>query len=178
MELENNRLEGDLDIQKGVYLTLKQQLELAKIEAIQESSKLQILDKPQIPIAPSKKNAKWPVIFAVFLGLGFGIILAVIKNHLLNADMAEKKKIRLIRTLVKRKIITIFDDYKFMGLIMIILLIGYPFFLSHKSINPVYFGIYSSKAFFINLIYSIVLMFTIYNFIRKYIKSINRLIAR
>ena len=35
--LEQERLSRDLDIQKNIFLTLKQQLELAKIEAVQES---------------------------------------------------------------------------------------------------------------------------------------------
>ena len=58
MQLEQERLDRDVEIQKGVYLTLKQQLELAKIEEVQETSVVQILDRPQIALGPSNKKLK------------------------------------------------------------------------------------------------------------------------
>ena len=47
LQLEQDRLERDVEIQKGIYLTLKQQYELAKIEEIQGASVVQVLDKPK-----------------------------------------------------------------------------------------------------------------------------------
>ena len=40
----------DIEIQRGIYLTLKQQFELAKIEEVQETTILQVLDSPKIPL--------------------------------------------------------------------------------------------------------------------------------
>ena len=48
LKLQLERLTREMEVQKGIYLTLKQQLELAKIEEIQEASILQILDKPHM----------------------------------------------------------------------------------------------------------------------------------
>ena len=55
LQLEQERLERDVEIQKNIFLTLKQQLELAKIEEVQESNVVQILDQPQIPLNPSNR---------------------------------------------------------------------------------------------------------------------------
>ena len=38
LQLEQDRLSRGLEIQKGIYLTLQQQLELAKIEEIRQTS--------------------------------------------------------------------------------------------------------------------------------------------
>ena len=46
LQLELDRHEREVEVQKSIYLTLKQQLELAKIEEIQEASIVQILDRP------------------------------------------------------------------------------------------------------------------------------------
>ena len=50
LELEEERLERNVEVQKGIYLTLKQQLELAKIEEVQKASIVQILDKPNVAL--------------------------------------------------------------------------------------------------------------------------------
>ena len=44
------------DVKK--MITLKQQLELAKIEEVQKASVVQILDKPLIPLGPSNKKLR------------------------------------------------------------------------------------------------------------------------
>ena len=46
LQLEEERLLRDLEIQKGIYLTLKQQLEMTKIEEVQKTSIIQILVFP------------------------------------------------------------------------------------------------------------------------------------
>ena len=56
LQLENERLTREVEIQKGIFITSKQQLELAKIEEIQETSIVQVLDKPQIALSPNNIN--------------------------------------------------------------------------------------------------------------------------
>ena len=75
LELEQGRLARDVEIQKGIYLTLKQQYELAKIEEVQEASIVQVLDKPQVPLGPTNKNLKRSVLLAGILGIGLGILV-------------------------------------------------------------------------------------------------------
>ena len=67
LQLQLDRLQRDVEIQKGIYLTLKQQLELAKIEKIQETSVIQIIDNPQLPVASNSKNLFIKVFWLEFL---------------------------------------------------------------------------------------------------------------
>ena len=69
LELEEERLERNVEIQKEIYLTLKQQLELAKIEEVQETSIVQILDKPQLPLDPYNKKLMVSTILALIIGI-------------------------------------------------------------------------------------------------------------
>ena len=51
LALSEERYLREVETKKSVFLTLKQQLELAKIEEIQEASIIQILDEAQILIS-------------------------------------------------------------------------------------------------------------------------------
>ena len=48
LQLELERLAREVEVQKGIYLTLKQQFEMAKIEEVQETSIMRVLDKPRV----------------------------------------------------------------------------------------------------------------------------------
>ena len=48
-------------------MTLKQELELAKIEEIQKASIVQILDKPFLPLGPINKNVKQSITIDLYL---------------------------------------------------------------------------------------------------------------
>ena len=80
LQLEQERLLRDTEIQGGIYLTLKQQLELAKIEEIQESSIFQILDKPQTPLGPYNINTRFSLFISGFLGLIFSLLMAFFRG--------------------------------------------------------------------------------------------------
>ena len=97
LQLQLDRLTRDVEVQKGIYLTLKQQLELAKIEVIQESSIIQILDRPQIPLGPSNKNINIGVLISVLLGTIVGLAIAFLRNYFTNSNIDERKKIRRMR---------------------------------------------------------------------------------
>ena len=165
LQLEQDRLIRDLDIQKGIYLTLKQQLELSKIEEIQERSIVQILDKPQAPFEPSNKNLKLSILMSGVLGLGLGIILGFLRSYLNRNNSDERKKLRRIKYLLKKKSIDLFNDHRVSGIISSFLLLGLPLFLGYKSANPVFFGLYSAKLMIINIIYILALTFTFILFI-------------
>ena len=102
LQLEQSRLGRDVEIQKGIYLTLKQQYELAKIEEVQETSIVQVLDKPQVPLGPDNKNLKLSVLLAGILGVGLGIAIGFIRAYVDNSDMDERKKLRRIKHLFKK----------------------------------------------------------------------------
>lgn len=160
LQLEQDRLERDVEIQKGIYLTLKQQYELAKIEEIQGASVVQVLDKPQIALWPTNKNLKRSVLLAGILGIGLGIMIGFIRAYADNTDMDERKKIRRIKHIFKKKIKDIFQDRRIAGIVSGLMLIGLPLFLGYESKNPVFFGMYSAKLMIVNSFYVLLLLFS------------------
>jgi len=165
LQLEQERLARDVEIQKGIFLTLKQQLELAKIEEVQETSVVQILDTPQIALGPSNKDLKLSILLAGILGLGLGVMLGFVRSYLDNNDMEERKKLRRIKHFLKKKTKDITLDRRVSGIISILLLIGLPFYLGYESKNPVYFGMYSPKLMLVNTVYVLTLLLSISLFI-------------
>ena len=102
LQLEQDRLEREAEVQTGIYMTLKQQLELAKIEGVQEASIVQILDRPQIPISPSNKNLKISILFSLIIGLGLGIILGFVRSYIYNnSDIDERRKLKRVKNYFK-----------------------------------------------------------------------------
>jgi len=158
LQLEQGRLDRDVEIQKGIYLTLKQQYELVKIEEVQEASIVQVLDKPQVPLGPTNINLKLSVLLAGILGIGLGIMIGFVRAYADNSDMNERKKLRRVKHLFKKKILDIFQDRRISGIVSSLMLIGVPLFLGHESKNPVFFGMYSAKLMLVNTVYVFVLL--------------------
>jgi len=153
LQLEQERLERDVEVQKGIYLTLKQQLELAKIEEVQETSVVQVLDRPTVAFNPSNKNLVLNVILSFISGCGLGVIIGFIRSYLDNNDMDERKKLRRSKHFFKKKIKDLFKDRRIAGIISGFMIIGLPLFLGTQSSNPVYFGMYSPMLMLVNAVY-------------------------
>lgn len=177
LQIELERLRRDFEVQEGLYLTLKQQLELAKIEEIQQSSVVQILDFPSVPQRPSNKNNFLTLIVSAVLGLGSGIFLAFVRSYLKNDNVAQRKKIRRSKHFFKKKINELFLDLRFSGLVSVCMILGLPYYIFDSSTEPSYLNYYSTSSFFILIIYLPVLIIfsiiSIYSIIKKR-KSINR----
>jgi len=167
LQLEEERLARDVEIQKGIYLTLKQQLELAKIEEIQEASIVQILDEPQVPLQPSNKNLKSNVLLAGVLGIIIGILLGFVRAYLNNSNIDERRKLRRVQNFLKKKGKDVILDRRFSAIISLLLFIGLPFYLGHESKTPVYFGMYSPKYMLVNIVYVLTLIASIGLFIYR-----------
>jgi uncharacterized protein involved in exopolysaccharide biosynthesis len=172
LQLNQERLERDVEVQKGIYLTLKQQLELAKIEEVQEASIVQVLDKPQVSLGPTNKNLKSSVLLAAILGVGLGIMIGFIRAYADHSDMGERKKLRRVKYLFKKKIKDIFQDRRIAGIVSGLMLIGLPLFLGYESKTPVFFGLYSAKLMLINTVYVLVLLSSAFLFIHLTRKNI------
>ena len=69
LQLELDRRTREVEVQKGIYLTLRQQLELANIEEVQEASIVQILDRPHVALKPSNKSIKTTVLLSGVFGI-------------------------------------------------------------------------------------------------------------
>jgi uncharacterized protein involved in exopolysaccharide biosynthesis len=171
LQLGQERLERDVEVQKGIYLTLKQQLELAKIEEVQETSVVQVLDRPTVAFNPSNKNLVLSVILSFILGSGLGVMIGFIRSYLDNNDMEERKKLRRTKHFLKKKIKDLFKDRRIAGIVSGFMLVGLPVFLGTQSSNPVFFGMYSPLYMFINSLYVIILITSVGLFINLSIKK-------
>jgi len=167
LQLEQDRLSRDVDVQKGIYLTLKQQLELAKIEEVQEASIVQVLDEPQAPLSPSNKKIKNSILLSAVLGLGIGIILGFIRSYLDNSNISERKKLFRVKNFIRKKGKDFIFDKRITGTISLLLILGLPYYLGYKSKVPVYFGMYSSKIMLLNIAYVISLIIVSFLFIKE-----------
>ena len=105
------------------------------------------------------------LIIASILGIGLGILLGFIRSYLDNNDMDERKKLRRVKHLIKKKTNDIILDRRLSGIVSLLLLIGLPFYLGHESKNPVFFGMYSAKLMLLNTVYVLTLITAISLFI-------------
>ena len=153
LQLDLDRLTREVEVQKGIFLTLKQQYELAKIEEVQGASIIQILDKPYVPLGPSNKNISQSVLISGFLGILLGVVVGFLRSFLNNNDIDERKKIRKIKHFINKKSKDIVNDIRFVRTILIMLLFAMPFYLGYESANPTYFGLYSTKILILNSLY-------------------------
>ena len=126
---------------------------------------MQVLDKPQVPLGPSNKKLKSNFLLAVIAGLGFGIFFGFIRSYTNNSDINERKKIRRIKNFINKKSKDFIFDKRVSGIITILLIFGMPFYLGHRSKEPVYFNMYSSKLMLINTVYIFILLFFLSSFI-------------
>ena len=165
LQLSLDRIEREVEIQKGIFLTLKQQLELAKIEEVQQASILQVLDSPKKPIYPSNKKSLLNIILtSIFGGFGLGALFAFIRSYINNNNIDERRKLRKVKNYVKKKGKDIILDQRIAGIIGCLLIFGLPFYLGHESQTPVFFGRYSLFLMIFNSIYIIILIISIFTF--------------
>jgi len=156
--LEQERLQREVEVQENVFLTLKQQLELAKIELVQKGSIVQILDEPRVPITGNKSRLIINVLAAFFVGFSLSIIISYLRYRIINADLDERKKIRRIKNFFIKKSKDLFFDYRVTGIISVLLLVGLPFYLGHTSTNPIFFNKYSYTLMTVILVYILTLV--------------------
>lgn len=72
--LEQERLTRETELQKQLFITLKQEFEMAKIEEVEDSEILHVLDYPEVPLFPSSPNKKLIIIFSLVFGIIFSFI--------------------------------------------------------------------------------------------------------
>jgi len=102
--LEEARINRDVEIQQGIFLTLKQQLELAKIEEIQKSSFVQILDSPSYPLKVSNPKKISTYILGGIAGLFLALCIVFIVEYFGNTDSEESKKLVTAKEILVNRI--------------------------------------------------------------------------
>jgi uncharacterized protein involved in exopolysaccharide biosynthesis len=158
LELESDRLSREAEIQKGIYLTLKQQLELAKIEEVQEASLFSVLDQPKLPIEVSNKNLKRTILVALILGSGLGIFFGFVRSYLNNNNIYERRKLRKVKNFIRSKSKEMILDRRVSAIISIVLIIYLPYYLGHESSSPDFFGKYSANLMILIFFYLLLLI--------------------
>ena len=103
--LEQQRFIRETAVLTGVFTTLKQQLEMTKIEEVKESALVQVLDPPEAPLYRDKPNRKLSVLLSLILGFGMAVVMAFVKEYASNSDKEEKGKLREITELTKNNIL-------------------------------------------------------------------------
>ena len=162
LQLELERLNREVEVQKNVFLTLKQQYELSKIEEVQEGSVFQILDQPQLPLYPINRQLKLSLIVAFIFGSGIGVVLALVRSYFNSSNVSERRKLKQVNLYINKKSREIFFDRRFTGTTLILMIIFAPTYFGQKSSNPEFFGMYSSKMLMINVFYFLGMTFLAY----------------
>ena len=100
-------MERETQVQTEIYISLKQQYESVKIEEVQETSFVQVLDNPNIPIYRSGIRKIFILFFVGFGGFALGILIAIFKeSHRIQKSYKESSYIeanKIIKNFFKLK---------------------------------------------------------------------------
>ena len=84
--LEQERLSREVQVVIGVFTTLKQEYELAKIQEVEEATVVYVLDPPEAPLMKAGPQRRKTVIMAGFLGIGLGVGLVFVREFWKNSS--------------------------------------------------------------------------------------------
>ena len=111
LQLEQQRLIREVTVLTGVFTTLKQQLETTKIEEVKESDYVVILDAPNVPLWRSKPKKKLLVLLTGLFGIGLGLVLALIRDYMLNIDEEKREKIITAKTIITKNVLGLVPEF-------------------------------------------------------------------
>jgi len=102
--LQKNRYQREVTVLIGVFTTLRQQHETAKIEEVKDSNYILIIDFPMAPNSPSKPQKMFLIILTGFFSLIIIVIYIFIKQayrniNTRNKDTLKNAKIQLIQNI-------------------------------------------------------------------------------
>ena len=78
------RLQTEMEVQKSIYLELRKQLEIAKIEEIKETETLDILEYAQIPVFKIKPKRIVIVLFSMITGFLLSLIYIPLSDSIMS----------------------------------------------------------------------------------------------
>lgn len=89
LQLEFNRLTRNVEIQSQIYISLRQQFELARVEEINSTPQVLILDQAQKAIKPFKPNKPMVLILMVLLALIVSPIYILLSHAIVSSPGVE-----------------------------------------------------------------------------------------
>ncbi|MBA3341124.1 MAG: hypothetical protein H0T48_04745 [Gemmatimonadaceae bacterium] len=87
LTLDDDRLWREVEMRQQIYTRLSQAYEQAKIEEVRDLPAITVLEPPEAPIVPRRRDAWRRTLLGLVAGLMVGIILAFIRER-----MAEKRR--------------------------------------------------------------------------------------
>ena len=101
--VEEQRIKTKLEVAKGVYITLKQEFETAKIEEVNESSFIEIIDGPSVALYRSSPKRKVFVIFWTSLVVFLASFIFFIKDSKKLLNQNDLDELRDLKSIVKHQ---------------------------------------------------------------------------
>lgn len=104
LKLEESRLEREVTLHNSLYVTLKSQFENVKIEEVEESAMIQVVDGPIVPFRLTKPKRFLSIVFAMaitFFGLFF---IFYLKDFTISGREKESEVRREARNRLKNQI--------------------------------------------------------------------------
>ena len=83
LQLQQGRLVREIEENQAVYITLRQQYEIAKIEAEEDKLFINILDKGDIAVRKSKPKRLLILLSSIMLGMMSSVLYLLYRNKLL-----------------------------------------------------------------------------------------------
>ena len=108
LEVELDRLKRNVKVQEEVFITLKKQVELAKIEEQEKKPVIEIIEKASVPLHKSNPRTKRNVILAGFVSLFFFIGLAFVLDYISKLTPDEERYREFFKNLNEIK-----NDFRF-----------------------------------------------------------------
>ena len=104
LQLEQVRLQREATVLTGVFTTLKQQLETAKIQEVKNSDNIIVIDPPESALGPSSPNIRFGTLMTFLLVLTLGIIFVIFIEIFQNASKSDMRKIKELKLLLNNNI--------------------------------------------------------------------------
>lgn len=102
LQLDNQRLSREVEVLKQIYITLKQQLELVKIEEVKDANLIAIIDSPNLPLNPDFPKTLNYTIITFILGFSLCLLFLILKDLYEDLSKLEKAKLTEAKIEIKR----------------------------------------------------------------------------
>ena len=106
LQLVQGRLTREVTIQQEIFITLKKQHELAKIEEIKETPVVNVLDPAVAPLLRTRPKRKQTVMLAGVVSLFLGVFMAFVLQYTENVkqDGGAAEKLKTMQETLRRQL--------------------------------------------------------------------------